>query len=48
MWKHEFGELDAGEQIMNMMPNVVPGTYVLNIAAGEQFFHTIIIKKEGE
>lgn len=48
MWKHEFGEFDAGEQILNMMPNVVPGTYVLNIAAGEQFFHTIIIKKEGE
>lgn len=47
VWNRSFGCLSKGENKIRITPNVKPGKYVLNIKAGEQVFHTIIIKKGG-
>ena len=43
----DLGTLGTGKHTETIVPNVIDGTYVLNIAAGKQIFRTIIVKKGG-
>lgn len=45
-YTQDLGRIEEGRHTETIMPNVLDGTYVLNIAAGRQIFRTIIVKKE--
>ena len=43
----DFGKLKAGKHTETIIPNVIDGTYVLNVTAGSRVLRTIIVKKGG-
>ena len=47
VWQESLGRLDGGEHTVTLSPSVKPGKYVLNIKAGDQVLHGIIIKEGG-
>lgn len=48
VWQQSFGTLNAGNQEVNIRPNIPNGTYVMNIKAGKHKIRSIIIKNGGE
>lgn len=47
VWQKPLGRLNRGENYVTLSPDIKAGKYVLNIKAGEQVFHGIIIKEGG-
>lgn len=47
VWNRELGTLEEGKHSVSINPNIVDGTYVLNITAGRRVFRTIIVKNGG-
>lgn len=47
VWNEALGNFAAGNHTVTLSPRVKPGKYVLNIKAGEQVLHEIIIKEGG-
>lgn len=45
VWQKSLGNLSKGKHTITLSPNIKSGKYVLNIKAGENTLHTIIIKK---
>ena len=46
-YSHDFGKLEAGSHTETISPNVIDGTYVLNVTVGSRTLRTIIVKKGG-
>lgn len=44
VFSQPLGHLDAGRHTVTLAPNILSGTYVLNIRAGEHVLRTIIVK----
>jgi hypothetical protein len=43
----DLGTLGAGKHTVSIVPNVLDGTYVLNVTVGSHILRTIIVKKGG-
>lgn len=48
VWHQNLGTLGEGRNQKTIFPNLLPGSYVLNIAAGQQTLRAIIVKNGGE
>ena len=46
-YTQDFGKLEADKHTKSVMPNILDGTYVLNVTAGDRVLRTIIVKKGG-
>ena len=47
VYSSSLGDLQAGKHAISLSPNILQGTYVLNITAGKQVLRTIIVKNGG-
>ena len=47
-WQKDLGHLEKGRQEIALSPNIRPGKYIMNIKAGKQNLHVIIIKGGAE
>ena len=47
VFNESLGRIAAGTHTESVMPNVLDGTYVLNVKAGRRILRTIIVKKGG-
>ena len=43
----DLGTLGTGKHTETIVPNVIDGTYVLNVTAGSRVLRTIVVKKGG-
>ena len=48
VWQKDLCLMEEGKHRETFSPNLIPGYYVLNIAAGQQTLRTIIVKNGGE
>lgn len=46
VWQKHLGMQEAGKHSIRLEPDIKPGLYVLNIAAGNQVLRTKIVKKK--
>lgn len=45
VWQQNLGHLEKGKQQVTILPSIKSGNYVINIKAGNQILHSLIIKK---